>query len=216
MNAMQTTPKPWPQRRPLFVAAVLSLAVFVEISYAPGAAGAAEEPKAATTEKAASFPESTAAPLMEIAGLRVGQTVAEACAKLDPIGERMSRTSKDRGDRYLWKLKDEKADLAYVSVRSNREGKIGSITGFYRTGHEVPFEKIGDLDAVGNINDERAFWDVRDASGKLSHRISAKGAQRKANVITLVSVPKRNRAESEIAMTPEQLRGSIDETDKAR
>ncbi|MEP6743823.1 MAG: hypothetical protein ABJB61_15105 [bacterium] len=129
-----------------------------------------------------------------ILGVGIGTSLEEAHAKLDRLRTRKSRESRaereeeneerEGGRKEAWALKA--TDYSTVALQADREGRVVWITGFVRPGEEIPFAKLGDLSSAVAVTDTRAIWNV--VTPGVGYRLVAKGKNRKAGVVTLLSL----------------------------
>ena len=137
--------------------------------------------------------------MTSIRGLELGSTVDQAHAKLDKLSDPAHPPKEEGGDedkgedggekeeghKVLWQL--AKTDYAFVFVKADEKERITYINGTLRPGKEIPFDKIGDIKKAPLQDANTIAWDVLRAGHPL-FRIVAKGADRKANSITIFVV----------------------------
>jgi hypothetical protein len=131
--------------------------------------------------------------MTSILGLELGSTVKQAHAKLDKLSDR-AHPPKEEGEepgeneeehKVLWQL--AKTDYAFIFVKADDKDRITYINGSLRPGKEIPFDKIGDSKKAPLQDANTIAWDVVRAGHPL-FRVVAKGADRKANTITIFVV----------------------------
>jgi hypothetical protein len=134
---------------------------------------------------------------ISILGLELGSTLEQAHAKLDKLSD-PAHPSKEEEEgperKILWQL--ARTDYSAVFVKSDEKGRITYINAFLRPGKDIPFEEIGDTKKAPLQDVNTIAWDVLRPKRPL-FRVVAKGADRKANNITifLVKRPGLERAE---------------------
>lgn len=128
----------------------------------------------------------TAAPdatLTSILGIEIGTASAQVHRLLAPLGVRDAR--EDEGStKEVWRLTE--TGFAWIALKMDADGRVVWITGHRRKGQEIPFDtfvKKPDVDA-GTI----AIWHVNGTHS--AQRMTLRGAGRRAQVITLVDVPR--------------------------
>ena len=129
-----------------------------------------------------------------ILGVGIGASLDQAHAKLDRLSTREMRSMREAreeeaeeregGRKEAWTLKA--TDYTSVALQTDREGRVVWITGFVRPGKEIPFAKLGSLSSAIGLTDSRAIWNVATSDG--GYRLVAKGQNRKARVIYLLSL----------------------------
>jgi hypothetical protein len=85
----------------------------------------------------------------------------------------------------FWQL--AKSDFSSVLVKIDDKERITYILGSLRSGKEVPFDKIGELEKAPLLTDKVVGWDVVRPDKSLL-RVVARGAERKASSITVFIV----------------------------
>jgi hypothetical protein len=90
-----------------------------------------------------------------------------------------------------WQL--AKTDYGSLFVKADEKKRITYIAAFLRPGKEIPFDKIGQLEKAPVLTDRVVAWDVLRPDRPLI-RVVARGAERKANSITMFIV-KRPRTD---------------------
>jgi hypothetical protein len=127
-----------------------------------------------------------------ILGIRIGSTLAEASARLDPVAVRKGgeaeeeEQEREEGRKKAWTLK--RTEYRSVALKVNHADRVVWITGFVRPGREIPFSRLGDL-SIARATDSIAIWNVRTPEG--SYRLVARGQRRRASVISLLSLAVR-------------------------
>ena len=125
---------------------------------------------------------------ISILGLELGSTLEQAHAKLDKLSDpaHLPKEEEEGPERkILWQL--ARTDYSAVFVKSDERKRITYINAFLRPGKEIPFEKIGDTKKAPLQDVNTIVWDVLRPKRPLS-RVVAKGADRKANNITIFVV----------------------------
>jgi hypothetical protein len=124
----------------------------------------------------------------EILGVRIGSTIEEARAKVDPFRDPASDTiteKKEPGRRKTyWKLAHP--EYSWIIVRPNPEGRITQISAFLRPETPKPFDQIGDLKHAATNLANMAVWNV-DQPNNLSYRLVAKGENGRATNVILIA-----------------------------
>ena len=129
-----------------------------------------------------------------ILGVGIGASLDQAHAKLDRLSTREMRSMREAreeeaeeregGRKEAWTLKA--TDYTSVALQTDREGRVVWITGFLRPGKEIPFAKLGNLSSTIGLTDSLAIWNIATSDG--GYRLVAKGQNRKASVIYLLSL----------------------------
>lgn len=119
----------------------------------------------------------------DILGVRIGSTLEEARMLLDALGSRDGRETRDGGRKEAVALKASRYHS--VAFRSDNTGRVVWITGFVRSGAEIPFEELGDRSIATRWGASAATW---DPPGPVRYRVMAKGSAGKASVVTLLLV----------------------------
>jgi hypothetical protein len=131
--------------------------------------------------------------LTSILGLELGSTIKQAHTKLDKLGD-PAHPPKEEGEdagekeeehKVLWQL--AKTDYSFIFVKADDKDRITYMNGSLRSGKEIPFDKIGDSKKAPVQDANTIAWDVLRA-GRPLFRVVAKGADRKANAITIFIV----------------------------
>jgi len=125
---------------------------------------------------------------ISILGLELGSTLEQAHAKLDKLsdpGHPPKEEEEGPERKILWQL--ARTDYSAVFVKSDERKQITYIDAFLRPGKEIPFEKIGDTKKAPLQDVDTIAWDVLRPNRPL-FRVVAKGADRKANNITIFVV----------------------------
>jgi hypothetical protein len=128
--------------------------------------------------------------LDSILGIRVGSTLADARARLEPLAvqqvgqpEEEEKEEREEGRTKAWTLKS--SDYRSVALNVNDADRVVWITGFVRPGKEIPFSRLGDLSIADRATDSQAIWNVPTPSG--GYRLVARGQNRRARVVSLLS-----------------------------
>ena len=125
---------------------------------------------------------------ISILGLELGSTLEQAHAKLDALSDPAHPPKEEEEGperKILWQLAG--TDYSAVFVKSDERKRITYINAFLRPGKEIPFEKIGDAKKAPLQDANTIAWDVLRPNRPL-FRVVAKGADRKANNITIFVV----------------------------
>ncbi len=142
------------------------------------------EPSAASSPHAAETIESTG----QILGLAIGDPIAEARKRLDPLRVPAVYTpdAKEKtGRRIYWKLQETEFD--WVMVWGNPEGKITRIRGYLRPEQKKPFHEIGDVQTAANATATAAKWNLRRPGGPY-FRLVAQGTEHRAQTVYMFSL----------------------------
>lgn len=142
------------------------------------------EEKRATEAQAAKTSGEGARVIDAVLGVGVGTTIDEAHAKLKDLGTVGGRATRDGGRKEAWTLK--KTEFTSVAYKTDARGRVQWVTGFVREGHEIPFERLGDLARATAVAETEAAWNVETQEG--GYRLVAKGPGRKARVVYLLSL----------------------------
>ena len=135
-----------------------------------------------------------------ILGIELDSTLESAHSKLDSLCHSMVRPVDEEGEvakraegehKVSWQL--AKTDYGSVFVKADEKERITYIAAFLRPGKEMPFDKIGQLEKAPVLTDRVVAWDVL-RPGRPLIRVVARGAERKANSITMFIV-KRPRTD---------------------
>jgi hypothetical protein len=124
-----------------------------------------------------------------ILGIRIGSSLAEASARLDPLAFREGREGeeeereREEGRKKAWTLK--RTEYQSVALKVNDTDRVVWITGFLRPGKEIPFSRLGDL-SLARATDSIVIWNVPTPEG--GYRLVARGRGRRATVISLLSL----------------------------
>jgi len=129
----------------------------------------------------------------DILGLKVDSSLDAAHAALDPLCDSAHRPTEEPGEakpgedehKVFWQL--AKSDFSSVLVKIDDKERITYILGSHRSGKEVPFDKIGELEKAPLLTDKVVGWDVVRPDKSLL-RVVARGAERKASSITVFIV----------------------------
>jgi hypothetical protein len=125
-----------------------------------------------------------------ILGIELDSTLQSAHSKLDSLGD----PTAERGEgehKVSWQLAE--TDYGSVFVKADEKERITYIAAYLRPGKEMPFDKIGQLEKAPVLTDRVVAWDVVRPNRPLI-RVVARGAERKANSITMFIV-KRPRTD---------------------
>jgi hypothetical protein len=134
--------------------------------------------------------------LDSILGIRVGSSLANARARLEPHAAAQRREpeeEEEKGERgegrtQAWTLKD--SEYGSVALKVNDAEKVVWITGFVRPGREIPFSRLGDLSTAARVTDSLVVWNVATPSG--GYRLVGKGEKGRARVVSLLSFASRS------------------------
>ena len=86
----------------------------------------------------------------------------------------------EEGERkVLWELKG--TDFASIFVKVDKQDRITYMTGILRSGKEVPFTAIGEVEKAPIRTDHEIAWDVLRPNQPLI-RVAASGSQRQGGV----------------------------------
>ena len=131
----------------------------------------------------------------EIAGLKIGMSMADARQKLDPLrapGQVYQPDAKEeQGRRILWRC----AGTEYEWVMACAvEGNITRIRGYFRPEHRKPFQEIGDTSSALTADASMVRWNLQTAAGK-PYRLTAQGAEHRASSVYmfLQELPSKER-----------------------
>ena len=128
--------------------------------------------------------------LDSILGIRIGSSLADAQARLDPVAVRQGqepeseeKEGRGEGRKKAWALKS--TEYRSVALKADDADRVVWISGFVRPGREIPFSRLGDL-STARATDSIAIWNVRTPEG--GYRLVARGRGRRASVISLLSL----------------------------
>ncbi len=138
-----------------------------------------------------------------ILGVGIGSSLDQAHAKLDRLRKRGEHSAheeseqeeareaqeqeREGGRKEAWALRATRAtNYATVALQADREGRVVWITGFVRSGKEIPFASLGSLSAATVATDKKAVWNVATPSG--GYRVIAKGQNGRARVVSILSL----------------------------
>ena len=116
-------------------------------------------------------------------GVRVGSAAADVRTKLTPHGKNESRPTRDGGSKQVWTLTGTR--FSSLALKLDAQGRVVWVTGFVRTGEEVPFADLGDLTRARAASDAGVVWHVARANG--GYRLIARGRERRAQTISLLA-----------------------------
>ncbi len=171
----------------------------------PATSSASASPSASFSEKGkrASFKERLAAAesvkvQTDLLGLEMGMPVEAAHQKLDPLTDPAKPSVEEGGDeesgekkqgeeehRVVWQL--TKSDYSSIYIKADEKDRITYISGILRPGKEIPFAKLGEVEKAPMATETNVAWDVVRPN-KPFIRVVARGAERKANSITIFVV----------------------------
>ena len=133
-------------------------------------------------------------------GIELDSSLEAARAKLDPLSEPAQRPleakrESDEGEyKLVWHL--AKSEFASVYLKVDDKGRITYIHGTLRTGKEIPFNKIGQVEKAPIRAENLVAWDVVRPGQKLL-RVVARGTNGKATSIAIFIVKRRTIGRSE-------------------
>ena len=135
-----------------------------------------------------------------ILGVGIGSSLDQAHAKLDRLRTRNARKAheesaaeeereeqeqeREGGGKEAWALRA--TNYINVALKVDRDKRVVWITGFVRSGKEIPFAKLGNLSSATVVTDKRAVWNVATPGG--GYRVIAKGENGKARVVSILSL----------------------------
>lgn len=126
-----------------------------------------------------------------ILGVGIGTSLDQAHEKLDHLSNRERRDERETADeegegsrKEAWAMRA--TDYTTIALKVDREGRVVWITGWLRPGKEIPFAKLGSLSSATAVTDSHAVWNVAGPKG--GYRLIVKGHNRKARVISLLSL----------------------------
>jgi hypothetical protein len=122
-----------------------------------------------------------------ILGVRVGATLDEVHALLKPLGTYGGRATNDGGRKEAWTLKE--TNFKSIAYKTNNSGRIVWVTGWLRTGREIPFKELGELEQATAQDEATAVWNVKTPEREI--RLLAKGSAGKAHVVSLLLLSAR-------------------------
>jgi hypothetical protein len=123
-------------------------------------------------------------PWSAILGVKIGMSLDEACARLDGLGTREGQLTRAGGRKEVWTL--QKTEYQYLVVKTNANGRIIQISGFFRPAQGLPFEQLGQLAHAVGVTSSQSIWNVATTEG--AYRLVAKGAGGKASVVYLLDL----------------------------
>src|SRR6266566_354426 len=121
--------------------------------------------------------------LFTILGIRIGSDIEEVRSRLDRMAIDVPQ-EREEGRKEAWLLRG--TEYKSIALQTNSAGKVVWVTGFVRPGKEIPFSRLGKASRAIRYTESEAIWNVRGASG--AYRLVAKGENRKASVIYLLSL----------------------------
>jgi hypothetical protein len=133
-------------------------------------------------------------------GIEPDSSLESARAKLDPLCEPAQRpleakSESDEGEHKLvWYL--AKTEFASVYLKADDKERIIYVHGTFRTGKEIPFNKIGQVEKAPIRGENLVAWDVVRPGQKLL-RVVAQGTKGKASSIAIFVVKRRTIGRSE-------------------
>ncbi len=130
-------------------------------------------------------------------GVKLGDTVEAARRKLDPLAEggqpTKQETEEDEGEggayKVLWQMKG--GPYSTIFLKTDDSGRVNNMTGFFRAGKELAFDKIGEVKKAPIANAKVVAWDVARPKQPL-FRVVAEGADNQARTITIFTVKRPN------------------------
>ena len=124
--------------------------------------------------------------LFTILGIRIGSDIEDVRSRLDRLAIDVPREREEEreGRKEAWLLRG--TEYKSIALQTNPAGKVVWVTGFVRPGREIPFSRLGKPARAIRYTENEAIWNVRGASG--AYRLVAKGQNRKASVIYLLSL----------------------------
>jgi hypothetical protein len=134
---------------------------------------------------------------ISILGLELGSTLEQVHAKLDKLSDPAHPPKEEEEGperKVLWQL--ARTDYSAVFVKSDEKNGSPTSMLFLRPGKEIPFEKIGDTKKAPLQDVNTIVWDVLRPNRPL-FRLVAKGADRKANNITIFVVKRPGLEQAE-------------------
>ncbi|MGH8496070.1 MAG: hypothetical protein ACREVN_08025 [Gammaproteobacteria bacterium] len=144
--------------------------VFLVITCLPGCATPGREDRPAVTDS--------------ILGLKVGDTLAAARERLDPLGTTAGRATREGGRKQGWQL--EETPFRWIALKTNDEDRVKWISGALRPGREIPFAELGDLSLASRATAAEVIWNVPASSH--DYRLVGKGRDGHAAIVYLLSL----------------------------
>jgi hypothetical protein len=176
----------------LCAAAVVSAAGFSRAE--EQAASASPTPRLASFNERVALAKS-ARVKTDLLGLELGSDIEGARRRLDkwidPSPRSKQPAEEEKGERkVLWELNG--TDFASIFVKANEQNQITYMLGVLRSGKEIPFSEIGEVEKAPIRTGQQIAWDVLRPNQPLI-RVVASGSQGKAASITIFEVRRATR-----------------------
>jgi hypothetical protein len=131
----------------------------------------------------------------DLLGLELGADIEGAQRQLDkwmaPSSRSKEPAEEEEGERkILWEL--NATDFASIFVKANEQNRITYMLGVLRSGKEIPFSEIGEVEKAPVRTDQQVAWDVLRPNRPLI-RVVASGSQGRAASITIFEVRRATR-----------------------
>ena len=131
----------------------------------------------------------------DLLGLELGSDFEGAQRQLDkwidPSPRSKAPAEEEEGERkVLWKLNG--TDFASIFVKANEQNRITYMLGVLRSGKEIPFFEIGEVEKAPIRTDQQIAWDILRPNRPLI-RVVASGSHGKAASITIFEVRRATR-----------------------
>lgn len=166
--------------------------------------------------------------MTNVLGVEIGESLASAQAKLDPLSEprveepkspaekrqeELERTRKSGRKKLFWTLRE--TEFRHVLLYVNRKDEVTAAIGFLRPERRRPFTEVGDLARAGFRNDTMAAWDVLRPD-RPGYRVTARGADQQADTVFLreLRLPKMQPAVGELPADAQAQPASGEEADE--
>jgi len=127
----------------------------------------------------------------DLLGIEVGSELETARRQLDKWIDPSSRSkepgeAEEEGERkVLWELKG--TDFGSIFVKADEQNRITYMIGILRSGKEIPFASIGEVEKAPVRTDKEIAWDIVQPNKSLI-RVVANGSNSKATSITIFAV----------------------------
>ena len=119
-----------------------------------------------------------------ILGVKIGMNYDEARAKLDGLGTSDGQDTRAGGRKEVWTLQG--TEYQYLVVKTNAKKRVIQVSGFFRPGKGLSFDRLGDLSRAVGTTGSQAIWNVETPGG--GYRLVAKGQNGVASVVYILDL----------------------------